>query len=172
MTMWIIWRRTLCVKHGGQKKWSCELLIERGEPIEVKLGCGEHLYLLKVIFVLIVVVFLSDDFDAIVLVVSVFVVRVIFGRAQHVSVLIDSRCLFIGLIVVGVRSEAAIVRVVQVDVGVWNVDVFAFISWYVSANKNNFLNLILISQISQTIAWNIFCFVLFISTIMMNDWCN
>lgn len=94
-------------------------------------------YLLKIVFVFVVVVFLTDDLYSIVPVVPFFVVRIILRWGQHVFILVDRSCLFIRLIVVCVRSEASIVRIVQVDVRVWNVDVFTLVGWDVSVIKKN-----------------------------------
>lgn len=97
-------------------------------------------YLLIIVFVLIVVVLLTDNLDAVVPVVSIFVVRNILRRGQHIFVLIDrSSSLFIRFIIMCVRPVASIVRVVNVDVGVWNVNVFTLVGRDVSVNKNGFL---------------------------------
>lgn len=80
---------------------------------------------------------LLDDFYAIVFVVAVFIEGDVFGWRQNQPVLILNCSLAnIGFIVVCIWSKATIVRVINVNVRVGNVNIFSFVCGDVSRRNN------------------------------------
>lgn len=87
---------------------------------------------------------LFNDLDTIVLVVSILVEGVVFTWVLDEPVLVYGSFFDVRIVFVSIRSIATIIRVVNVDVGVRNVDVLSFVAGNVSEKRIDFYDICLL----------------------------